>query len=366
MSNLRFHVLIAIVSSVAYAGCAEDAGLSSELTRPSGGYVAEPEGCLPYVNEDYPLLPMPYSRRMETYLPPGSGVQHLALDYEVWPLAHVDRLRLEYRSDPLAQVPDVDIPGACQRTLAIEDLLVQGVNQEVVAVRVHAGDARRTRAAAVYLAVGDRTLTVSVPNELSEAGWFLIFEPHWGGPRIALAPADGVGPSWTFHGLPQGPARVSLVRTPSVGVQTGFGTLHTPEGFAGAWPEYITAWYGANVATSQEDVQLAQLLTDDSTPTYSTLGTESPVVWVGTHAQMIVDAASGATGQLEFSCGIGIRAVVSGSGSVSLAHGGDVHSVAADGEVVLTDNCSAGVWTVDVETHPIIGRSLDLIVSEAP
>jgi hypothetical protein len=345
-----------------------------ELAPTEDRFESLPEPCPPEITGSAPILPLPWGRRIETYFPAGSPVSELAIDYEVAPLARVDRLRLTYDFDARTQPASTEVRTTCPSTLSRSLWLPPGVSNDVVRVRLDAVDEDgHGRSADLFASVGSRTLQISLEGlDLSmsdpESKWFVLFEPAWGSPRIALfALSDPTATSVSIPSLPEGLGSVALVETAAIVRQEDAVLLHAPEGFAGDFAAYVTGWYQSPVEIDDEVVaSLRSLFPAGSSPRYGNLGDE--LDWVaGTGPLAISTPATSGSGDVRVGCDTQVTVVVAGfaRGSVSV-DGGEPLSLTPGSAQLPSTTCIDGadsvVWHFEITS--LNGRGANLVLRE--
>lgn len=378
---MRCERAAAFLAVFAFSGCggksndrtpAEIVLSHPELAPTPERFASPPEPCSPDIATGAPVLPLPWGRRVETYFPPQSTASDLALDYEVVPLARVDRVSVTFDYDDRKQPDDAEIEAECPALLSQLAWLPPAVSDDVVRVRVDVTDSDGAgRSADVFASVGPRTIQVPLDGvDLSStaSNWYVLFEPAWGTPRIALSAVPSpAGASIALPSLPSGPGRIALVETAAVVAQDDAVTLHAPGGFAGDVAAYVTGWYQSILAADDEQVEELELVVPPgSTPRYGSLG--AALVWAAGEPPLVitVPSASGA-GDLAVSCGAAATVVVTGFAKVKVSVAGGATLELEPGSAASpSSSCAAGAdhVTWHFETKSLNGRGSDLVVRE--
>lgn len=370
---------VSIIMPLAALGCGPSSGSTSErVTDPelvfsADDYVREPDGCPPLEGSANPVLPLPWNRRVETFVPPGTNVPTFALDYDVVPLATVEALAVEYDFNTRSQPPATRVTAHCPATLAAAAWLPAGIDDDVVRVRIKAVDAADLgRSADLFVSVGTRSIDVPLTGlDLSVANdekWYALFEPGWGAHRVALMAIPNPAPSMlTVPALPRGPGRIVLLQTASVVAQEDSALLHAPAGFAGDFGAYSRGWYQAVVdGTSTAVTSLVRVVPRDATPTFAALG--DVVTWVPANGPLVMSVPSTeATGTVSLPCGVTASLVVSGFGNVSLsANGGAATPLGPGQSLQAPTSCTGGASSASwlLSTSSLNGRGFDIVIRE--
>lgn len=370
--------LFSIVVPMTLLGCGPSSGSTSEkVTNPelvfsADDYVREPDGCPPLDGATNPVLPLPWDRRVETFVPPGTAVPTFALDYDVVPLATVEALTFEYDFNARTQPAASRTTAHCPATLA-SSWLPAAVNDDVVRARVRAVDADdHGRSADLFVSVGTRTITVPLSGlDLSvtnDENWYALFEPGWGTSRVALMTIPNPAPSMlAIPNLPAGPGRIAIVQTASVVGQDDSALLHAPAGFAGDFGAYSRGWYQSVIdGTSTSVTSLVNVVPRDATPTFAALGDD--VAWVPANGPLVVSVPSTeATGTVSVPCGVSASLVATGFGNVSVAANGGTATALVPGQAVqVPTSCSGGASSASwlLSTSTLNGRGFDIVIRE--
>jgi hypothetical protein len=332
-----------------------------------------PEGCQTPTLDALPVLPMPWRGGMEAFLRSGSEQDALAIDYDVSPPALVTQIRIDFMSDRLTPVDPVQLEGRCPDTLATSLLHPPSVTNDVVAVRVSALDEERSgRFAEVFFPVGDASLEVATdevdPRTPEGAAWYLVYEPGWGEPRIALFEASITPEGLMVTGLPDGPATIALIQTDAVRRDDEFSILYGPPAFAADWIVWTQALYAAVVVRLPDaPLTLEPVVPHGRRATTFNLGDEVTLSSEEPYAALAAPPA-GARGALSAPCGATVKLWVGGFAILTAFPTAPEPQTASFGEMLeVTAGCDAGgpPGTVSIDVRPQNGRTVSVVASLA-
>lgn len=347
-----------------------------ELALTEEGYSPPPEGCPLLPDSARPVLPMPWDRIVETYIPPGQAIPEFDLDYEVAPLAAVETISVTFAIDPRTQPANTSSSVHCPTTLAPTLWAPDSITNDVVRVRVAARDGEaHGRYADLFSARGTRTVSVPLAGlDLSstdpEEHWFVAFEPAVGEARLALASLPtSPGSAFEMDGLPDGAARLIVMQTASVITQPESTVLHAPAGFASGFNSFSRGWYQAVWWPSDPaPTQLTTIVPPNTTARYAQLG-EPGLSWNTSDAPTIVGLSGQmTTGTIAVECGASARLVITGFATVDLSVNGGVAAHLEPGDVATPSTACVGgatasLWSLSATS--LNGRRSDVVVGGA-
>ena len=388
-----------LMGALGVGACGDDGPDSGPDSRPDSqgeraiptAYDAPPEPCGTEALAPGPVLAMHWRQSPQTFVEAGRSVDQLALDYEVYPAAHVSLVRWGLAIDRLPPPPRsraTECPATfdlnAARTLVEETSTVSG---DVGRVVLYAEDEERARRGDVFFTTGERTVTGMLPpvGDATDSTSVVFFEPAWGTARLALKHLDDAAlASGTFslEGLPEGPGLMTLARVPTRAVQRDpeRGVVYLPTGFADDWAAFVTHARFAFIGASDEEV--------DWLPTELRASADDPIsqdvlrpglTLAAGETRLVVGAershrslpmngeVTPYQGTIGVPCGSEVQATPMAHGETTF-HWLDERqpqvTVSPGESVTLTPRCGAGATTtLGVEMRSHNGRDMRLVLS---
>ncbi|HJL21818.1 MAG TPA: hypothetical protein RMH80_06265, partial [Polyangiaceae bacterium LLY-WYZ-15_(1-7)] len=343
-----------------------------EVLRLSAEYTPYPAGCArPEVHEGTPVVALRWRRELETYLPLGSSPSELALDYEVHPAPHVDRVDLHFDFDALRDAPPIQLDEVCPERLGRETWTPEV--EDVVRVVVEAGDERTSRRGELFFAQGPARVELMLPERDEAEGFFVLYEPAAGLPRVVVQPVEADATSILLDGLPAEPGLFALVRVPELSVDQATGVTYAPSGFAREWmsvTRYLAAatWDGAAESIALEALWRGERIPGAVLSTeLAALTPEETTLWlfaapVNVDAEGDVSTSDGSLPGLP--CDARVQVGVWSFGSATARLGDEAHDLSAGETATLDVACAPGEETapLGLTTRSLNGREVRVFV----
>jgi len=348
-----------------------------ELAMHESGYMRAPEGCPLLPESIRPVLPMPWSHIVQTFIPPGEVFPEFDVDYEVAPLAPVESLTATFHLDPRTQPASSTSNTHCPGRVSPSFWAPDAISNDVIRCRIAALDGEaHGRYADVFASRGTRTISIPLSGlDLSSTDpqdhWFVAFEPAVGDARLALAAIpSNPGASFEMTGLPDGAGRIVVLQTASVIKQPNTIVLHAPNGFAADFSAFSRGWYQAMVwPQDPSPSQLSAVVPSNVTARYARLG-DPNLEWRASESPLVVGISGRTTsGVIAMECNSAARLSVTGFATVALSVNGGSTTYLEPGDVATPSTaCPSGAASASwsLSTTSLNGRRSDVVVGGVP